>query len=35
MIIALSRLSYLCIEKPFQDMRGGYLKPNSPGGAAN
>jgi peptidoglycan/LPS O-acetylase OafA/YrhL len=35
MIMALSRLSYLCIEKPFQDMRGRYFKPNSPGNAAN
>jgi peptidoglycan/LPS O-acetylase OafA/YrhL len=35
MITALSRLSYLCIEKPFQDMRGGYFKPNSPGDAAS
>jgi peptidoglycan/LPS O-acetylase OafA/YrhL len=35
MIMALSRLSYLCIEKPFQDMRGSYFKPNAPGDAAS
>jgi peptidoglycan/LPS O-acetylase OafA/YrhL len=35
MITALSCLSYLCIEKPFQDMRGGYFKPNRSGDAAS
>ena len=33
-IMTLSFLSYLCIEKPFQDMRGGYFKPNRPSDAA-
>jgi peptidoglycan/LPS O-acetylase OafA/YrhL len=30
-VMAVSRLSYICIEKPFQDMRGGYFKPDPPG----
>jgi peptidoglycan/LPS O-acetylase OafA/YrhL len=34
-IMALSHLSYICIEKPFQDMRGGYLKPSPSSGAAS
>jgi peptidoglycan/LPS O-acetylase OafA/YrhL len=29
LIAALSALSYACIEKPFQDMRGKYLKPRA------